>query len=312
MESWQLIIIGAGPAGLTAGIYAGRSGLKTLILDEKMAGGEASVTPWIENYPGFESISGPELAERMANHCRKFGATIKELEKVVSIDVEDQKKRVQTDKATHSASALIVASGTHYRELQVPGEQGFRGKGVSYCAVCDGPFFKDKRVIVVGGGNSAVKSAIYLSNIASSVSLVHRRNELRADMIDVETLNQLDVQLLWNSEIKEIRGNDFVDSVIVKNNETGGIIETKADGVFVQIGELPNSKFAEEAGVNVDEDGFIIVDSHQRTNITGVFAAGDVTTGPVKQVGSAVGEAIIAATEAFLYVKRPYYYKGRV
>jgi len=309
MENWDLIIIGAGTAGLTAGIYAGRSGLKTLILEEKMPGGETAVAPWIENYPGFENISGPELVEKMVKHCKKFGAQINELEKVASLDLKGEKKVAKTDKATYSALAVIIATGTHHRLLNVPGEEKFQGKGVSYCVLCDGAFFKGKKVIVVGGGNSAAMSACYLSSIATEVKLLHRRDQLRAEAAYLNDLKKENVEFLWNSEVKEIRGEGVVNSVVLQNNKTREITELNVDGVFVQIGETPNTQFVTEAGVEVDKKGYIIVDVYQKTNILGVFAAGDVTNGPVKQIGTAVGQAIVAATEAFGYVKRPYYYK---
>jgi len=310
MEHWDLIIIGAGPAGLTAGIYGARSGLKTLILEEKTPGGAAAESPLIENYPGFPSISGRELVDKMVKHCQKFGVTIKELEKVIEFDLKGERKVVKTDQATYTASAIIVASGCHYRELGVPGENEFRGRGVSFCAVCDGAFFKGRRVIVLGGGNSAAVSALYLSNLASNVKLAHRRDTLRAEETLVKDLQERNVELLWNTELKEIKGDVKVKSVVLFNNQTGETKEIEMDGVFVQVGEVPNSQFAKEAGVEVDKGGYIIADERQRTNINGVYAAGDVTTGPVKQVGTAVGQAIVAATEAFGYIKRPYYYKG--
>lgn len=310
MEHWDLIIIGGGPAGLTAGIYGARSGLKTLILEEKTIGGATAESPLIENYPGFLAISGQELANKMAEHCRKFGVTIKEVEGVRELDLLGEKEIVKTDQASYSASAVIIATGCRYRELGVSGENEFKGRGVSYCAVCDGAFFKGKRVIVVGGGNSAATSALYLSNIASDVKLVHRRDQLRAEEALFKNLQQRKVEFIWNSVVKEIRGEATVKSVVINNHKTGETKEIEVDGVFVQIGEVPNSELAVKAGVKVDEGGYIIVDKRQRTNIPGVFAAGDVTNGPVKQVGTAVGQAIIAATEAFGYIKRPYYYKG--
>jgi len=309
MENWDLIIIGAGPAGLTAGIYAGRSRLKTLILEEKLPGGEATVTPLIENYPGFEKISGAELVEKMTAQCKKFGAQINGLEKVASLNLTGEKKLVKTDKATYSAAAIIIATGTHNRLLNVPGEKKFQGRGVSYCALCDGAFFKGKKVIVVGGGNSAATSARYLSNIAANVKLVHRRGQLRAEEAYLEVLKRQNVEFLWNTEVKEIKGDSVVRNVVLVNNKTGEIRKLEVDGVFVQIGEVPNTEFVKEAGVEVDDGSYIIVDDRQRTNVQGVFAAGDVTNKPVKQIGTAVGQAIVAATEAFGYIKRPYYYK---
>ncbi|UCE96015.1 MAG: thioredoxin-disulfide reductase [Candidatus Bathyarchaeota archaeon] len=309
MEHWDLIIIGAGPAGLAAGIYAGRNELKTLIFEEKLPGGEAAVTPLVENYPGFESISGPELTEKMVSHCKKFGAQINELERVRSLDVGNQKKFVKTDKGGYSASAIIIATGTHYRLLNVPGEDEFKGRGVSYCTLCDGAFFKGKRVIVVGGGNSAATSANYLSNVAANVKLVHRKNQLRAEKAYFEALKTNKVEFLWNSEVKEIRGDNIVRSVALLNVKTGKTEEVKVDGVFIQVGEIPNTRFVKEAGVAVDKEGYIIVDSRQRTSTDGVFAAGDVTNKPIKQIGTAIGQAIVAATESFGYIKRPYYYE---
>ena len=310
-EHWDLIIVGAGPAGLTAGLYGARSGLKTLVLEEKTPGGAAAETPLVENYPGFyEGVSGRDLVEKMTEHCRKVGAKLNELERVVELDLKGEKKVVKTDRAAYTASAVIIASGCHYRSLGVPGEAEFRGRGVSYCAVCDGAFFKGGRVLVVGGGNSAVVSAIFLANLASDVKLAHRRAQLRAEKALVKDLQAQKVQVLWDTELKEIKGDVKVRSTVLTNNKTGETKEINVDGVFVQVGEVPNSQVAKEAGVEVDRRGYIIADDHQRTNINGVYAAGDVTTGPVKQIGTAVGQAIVAATEAFGYIKRPYYYKG--
>jgi len=310
VENWDLVIIGAGPAGLTAGLYGARSGLQTLVLEEKMPGGAVVDTPLIENYPGFESISGRYLADRMAEQCKKAGAKINELEKVVELDLEGEKKVVTSNRTVYTASAVIISSGSHYRTLGVPGEAEFRGRGVSYCALCDGAFFKGGNVLVVGGGNSAVVSARYLANIASHVSLAHRRDQLRAAEILVKDLISQGVEVMWNTEIKEIKGDTKVRGVILVNNKTGENTEVDVGGVFVQVGEAPNSKVAKEAGIEVDEADYIIVDSRQRTNISGIYAAGDVTIGLVKQIGTAVGEAIIAANEAFGYIKRPYYYEG--
>ena len=312
MAHWDLIIIGAGPAGLTAGIYGARSGLESLVFEEKTPGGEAADTPLVENYPGFpEGISGRDLVDRMAEHCKRAGAEIKELETVKKLELEDEKKVVKTNRARYTTSVVIVASGCHYRTLGVPEEDEFRGRGVSYCAVCDGPFFKGRKVLVVGGGNSAAVSAIYLSNLASDVKLAHRRSELRAEAALQEDLNGQGVEILWNAELKKILGDSKVKRVVVFNNKTGKTSRIDVDGVFIQVGEEPNSHFAKEAGIVVDKDGYIIVDERQKTNLDGVYAAGDVTNCPVKQIGAAVGQAITAATEAFGYIKQPYYYKRK-
>jgi len=310
MESWDLIIIGGGAAGLAAGIYGARSGLKTIVLDEKLAGGTMADAPLIENYPGFQSINGMELAQKMVAHCRKAGASIREFEKVLEMNLKSDKKIIKTNKTTYEAKAVIIASGSHYRELGVPGEKEFRGKGVSYCGICDGPLFKGKRVLIIGGGNSAVITALYLAEIASEIKIAHRREEFRAEEALITALKAKEnIEILWNTEINEIRGERLVNKVIVFNNKTKETKELPVDGVFIQVGEDPNSQLAKEAGVAVDEDGYILVDIRQRTNIMGVYAAGDVTNHPVKQVGTAVGQGITAALEAYGYIRRPYYYK---
>lgn len=309
-EHWDLVIVGAGPAGLTAGLYGARSGLKTLVLEEKTPGGQVAETPLVENYPGFRSIGGRDLIDKMTEQCKEVGAKVNELEGVVELDLKGEKKTVKTNKATYTASALIIASGGHHRMLGAAGENEFRGRGVSYCAVCDGAFFKGRKVLIVGGGYSAVVSAIYLANLASDVKLSHRRSQLRAEGVSVKDLQTQKVEILWNTELKEIKGDVKVRSVILTNNKTGETKELNVDGVFIQVGEVPNSQFAKEAGVEVDERNYIVIDARQRTNIRGVYAAGDVTNGPVKQIGTAVGQAIVAATEAFGYIKRPYYYKA--
>lgn len=310
MEEWDLIIIGAGPAGLTAGIYGTRSGLRTLILEEGTPGGAAAESPLIENYPGFPSISGQELVSRMVEQCKKFEVQINQMEKVVRLDIKGEKKVVKTEKTTYTTSAIIIASGCHHQELGVPGESEFRGRGVSYCAVCDGAFFKGKRVLVVGGGNSASTSAIHLSNLASEVKLAHRRDRLRAEEVLAKDLHGRGVEILWNTELKEIRGDTGVRSVRLFHNRKGETKEMEIDGVFIQAGEVPNSQIAREAGIKVDGEGYVLVDERQRTNVEGVYAAGDVTSGSVKQVGAAVGQAIQAAIDAFGYIKKPYYYEG--
>jgi thioredoxin reductase (NADPH) len=310
MESWDLIIVGGGAAGLAAGIYGARSGLKTLILEEKMVGGTTADAPLIENYPGFESTSGIELAQKMAAHCRKTGVAIREFEKVLNMDLKGETKLVKTNRATYEAKAVIIASGSHYRELGIPGEKEFLGRGVSYCGICDGPLFKGKRVLVVGGGNSAIVTALYMANIASEVKVSHRRDAFRAEEALVKALKEkANVEILWNTEVREIKGEKLVNMAVIFNRKTSETSELLVDGVFIQVGEDPNSQIAKEAGVAVNEEGYIIIDIFQRTNIPGVYAAGDVTNHPVKQVGTAVGQGITAALEAYGYIRRPYYYK---
>jgi thioredoxin reductase (NADPH) len=310
MESWDLVIIGAGSAGLAAGVYAARSGLKTLVLDEKTAGGTAADAPLVENYLGFQNISGFELAQKMVAHCRSTGVTIHEFENVLSLDLSGEKKIVKTSKAAYEAKTVIIASGSHYRKIGVPGEKEFLGRGVSYCGICDGPLFKGKHVLVVGGGNSALITALYLAGLASEVKLAHRRDTFRAEEALVKTLKEkANVEILWNTEVKEVKGEKLVNKAIIFNRKTGETKELFVDGVFVQVGETPNSQIAKEAGVDVDKDGYVMIDIQQRTNIAGVYAAGDVANHPVKQIGTAVGQGITAALEAYGYIRRPYYYK---
>lgn len=308
MEKWDLIIIGSGPAGLTAGIYGARSGLETLILDKGLAGGALNEIPLIENYPGFpEGISGQELAEKLIDQCRKFGARIQEFEEVIGMEVSGEEKIVRTGKGAYLAGAVIIASGSRHRRLNVPGEREFEGRGVSYCALCDGPLFKNLRVLVVGGGNAAVVSALYLLNLGAKVFLAHRRKQLRADEIYAREITRRGIEVLWNTEVREIIGDDKVRGVVLYNNETGETRTLDVDGVFILIGEVPNSEFARSSGIKVNEEGYIVTDPLQRTNIPGIYAAGDVTTHPIKQIGSAVGQAITAALEAYRYIKKPYY-----
>jgi thioredoxin reductase (NADPH) len=310
MENWGLIIVGAGAAGLAAGIYGSRSGLKTLIIEEKLAGGTASDAPMIENYPGFPSIAGSELADKMVIHSKKTGTTIHDLETVLSLDLTGEKKIVKTTRTEYQAPAVIIASGAHYREIGVKGEKEYKGRGVSYCGVCDGPFFKGKRVLIIGGGNTACTTTLYLSGLAAEVSVVHRRDAFRAENALVKDIeSKTNVKTFWNMEVKEIKGNTVVKSVVLSNVKTGEVMEVPVDGVFVQIGESPNSQLAKEAGVEVDEVGRIKIDLHQQTNIPGVYGAGDVTNHPIMQIGTAVGQGITAALEAYSYIRQPYYRK---
>lgn len=310
MENWDVIIIGAGSAGLSAGIYAVRSGLKTLILDEKFAGGTISDASLVVNYPGFAEISGSELAEKMTSHAKKVGATIHDIEPVIGLDLAGELKVVKTSSTSYGAKAVIYSTGSHYKELGAKGEVDFKGKGVSYCGVCDGPFFKGKRVLVVGGGNTACITTLYLSGIASQVYVVHRRQSFRAEeKLVADVLSKSNVSIIWNTEVQEIKGDKQVKAVSLIDNITKKTSELVVDAVFIQIGEAPNSQIASSSGMETDQHGYIKVNSRQETNLSGVFAAGDVTDQPIKQVGTAVGQGITAALEAYSFIKRPYYRK---
>ena len=310
MENWDLVIMGGGAAGLSAGIYAARSGLKTLIIEEKMSGGTTADAPTVENYPGFNRISGADLAEKMSTHCRKTGVTINEIETVIGLDLKLDRKIVRTTQTEYETKTVLVATGSHYRELGVPGEKEFRGRGVSYCGVCDGPLFKGKRVLVVGGGNSAAITTLYLSGIVSEVIVVHRRDTFRCEeTLAKDVQSKPNVQVIWNAEIKEIKGEKSVNKVVLFDAKIDTAREVPIDAVFVQVGEAPNSQVAKDSGIEVNEEGYIKIDIFQRTNMQGVYAAGDVTNNPVKQIGTAVGQGITAALEAYSFIRRPYYRK---
>ncbi len=302
MADYDLIIIGAGPAGLTAGLYASRSGLKTLILEKGAAGGQIAVTALIENYAGYESINGSELTEKMANHARKFGAEIMEFTEVLDIGLAGKTKKAKTPGGEFEANAIILATGNREKKLGVKGESELKGKGVSYCATCDGPFFRDKEAVVVGGGNSAIGEAIHLTKFAKSVTVVHRRAEFRAEKALVDKARENPkIRFLLDSTVEEITGGGKVNSVKIKNVKAGGISELKTDGVFIYAGMLPNSELV-KGKVALDQWGYIIVDAERKTNVEGVFAAGDVTNSKVKQVTTAAGDGTIAAIFAEKYI----------
>jgi len=307
----ELIIIGGGPAGLTAALYGSRSGLSTLLLEGKTTGGLLSEIPVVENYPGFsEGTSGLDLAARMAEQARKAGAEIHEIETAQLIEVNNRLIFVKTDRASYSCGALIFATGGVHRSLGVKGEEELKGRGVSYCALCDGAFFRGKSVAVAGGGNSAASSALYLAGIAGQVYLIHRRGELRAEEAWAKAIKDKGVHILMDREILEIKGEGKLQSILIRDKITGQRSELQVDGLFVEAGEVPNSKLALNVGAKVDAEGFILVNDRQETSIKGVFAAGDVTSFPVKQISTAVGQGAVAATEAFCHLRQPYYRRG--
>jgi len=297
---YAIIIIGAGPAGLGAGLYAARRNLKTLILSENI-GGQMALAHIVENYPGVEPISGLDLAEKMKKQAEKFGCKIK-LETVIGLDLKNEIKKVKTREKTYQAKAVILATGSHYRKLEAEGEEKFIGKGVSYCSVCDGPLFKGKKVAVIGGSDSAVTSAIYLSEIASETYLIHRRDQLRAEEANIEKLKKTKVKIIWNSVVDSIEGEKFVKKIIIKNvntNETKGL---ELDGIFIEAGEVPTTEIAKAAGIEVNEKNFIKVNEKFETNIKRVYAIGDVT-GIFAQIVTAASDGARAATNAYLDLK---------
>ncbi len=302
MKHYNLCIIGGGPAGMTAAIYAGRSGLSTIIIDSMALGGAMATAPIIENYPGWESITGLELAQIMKKQVVKAGVEIREMEKVVEVNLQSKVKTVKTDLEEYTCDSVIIATGGERKRLGAKGEAEFYGRGVSYCAVCDGALYKDKDVIVVGGGNCAVSAALYLKNIARNVTLIHRRDDLRCESVLKNRLIDCGVKLIWNSVIREVKGDKTLKTVVVENTMNQSLVELPADGLFIEIGIVPNSSIFSCAGVTVNEAGYIIVDKDMKTNIPGVFAAGDVTGG-VEQISVAVGKGTVAYNSAYEYIR---------
>ena len=297
---YDLIIIGGGPAGLTAGIYAQRARLKTLLLEKEVIGGQIAVSDVIENYPGFPSISGAELMEKFEQQARGLGLEIK-LTDVVAVQKKGEEKIVKTSDGDLIAKSVIVATGAKPRRLGIPGEKELTGKGVSYCATCDGPFFKGQKVIVVGGGDTAVKEAVYLSKIANKVYIAHRRDPLRAEkIIQEKAMSTPNIEILWSHILKEIKGKTGVEKVVLQNLKDNTVKELDVEGVFVFVGINPTTDFVD---VEKDKQGFIKTDQDMRTSVKGIFAAGDCRTTALKQVSTAVGDGAIAAFVAEKYIE---------
>ncbi|RKQ63227.1 thioredoxin reductase (NADPH) [Thermovibrio guaymasensis] len=303
MEVWDTLIVGAGPAGLAAGIYAGRSQLKTLILD-RMPGGQLLITEEIENYPGFHGgITGFELSEKFRQHAEKFGAKIENGHTVTEVTLDGEIFVVKTDYGEFKGRTLIWAAGSNPRKLGVPGEAEFVGRGVSYCAVCDGAFFKDRVVAVVGGGDSALEEALYLTKFAKKVYLIHRRDKFRAVKIIQDRVKRNEkIEPVLNKVVVSINGKDFVESLTLEDTRTGEKMELPVDGVFIFIGNEPNVSPIIHF-VDTDPSGFILTDEEMRTKTPGLFAAGDVRSKPLKQVITAASDGAVAAMSATRYLE---------
>ncbi len=299
----DIIIIGGGPAGLTAGIYAARERLNTLLLEKGVCGGLPAITDLIENYPGFpEGIKGMDLMKKFKKQAEKFGVRINELEGVKKIEPLGEKIKVQTDKQEHTACAVIVASGSLPRKLGILGEDEFLGKGVSYCATCDGPLYRDKDVAVVGGGDAALQEALFLTQFAKTVFLIHRRNEFRGAAIYQERLRKNEkIEFLLGYILTSINGDTQVSSITVKNRETGEEKQVEVSGIFIYAGFLPNTKFLEGI-VEFDDSAYIITNEKMETSVPGVYAAGDVRSKKVRQIDAACGDATVAAVSAGEYI----------
>lgn len=302
----DIVIIGAGPAGLTAAIYAGRAGLKTMVIEKENIGGQVTITPVVENYPGYTKIAGKALIDMIAQQASHYS------EIHLSEDIKEIKKlengfSIRTGWAEYLAKGIIIATGARSRKLNIPGEERLSGRGVSYCAACDGYFFKDgKKVFVVGGGNTAVTEALYLQGLGAKVTLIHRRNELRAEKSLQDSLFKAGIPILWNAELREIMGGKSVIGIKVEDRSSGELKEMQADGVFIAIGYEPNNDIAKMLGLELDNEGYIKVDEKQRTSLPMVYAAGDITGG-VKQIVVAVGQGSIAALTAFEDIANPYW-----
>ena len=302
---YDTIIIGAGPAGMTAALYAARSNLKVALIEGGLPGGQMNNTSDIENYPGYANISGPELAEKMFEPLENLG--VEHLYGFVeNIEDHGDVKKVITDNEEFETRTVIVATGSKHRLLGVPGEEELNSRGVSYCAVCDGAFFRDQDLLVVGGGDSAVEEAIFLTRFAKSVTIVHRRDELRAQKVlqDRAFANEK-INFIWDSVVKEIKGENRVESVVIENVKTGQVTEQAFGGVFIYVGLDPVSDFVQELQIR-DQAGWIVTDDHMKTSVTGVFAVGDVRQKDLRQVTTAVGDGAIAGQEAYKYITEHY------
>jgi thioredoxin reductase (NADPH) len=304
----DLVIVGGGPAGLTAAIYAVRSGLNTAVIERDTLGGQVATTPLVENYPGFTQVGGKALVDLLVSHALEY-VTIFQGEEVIDIQPEEG-LTVLTSRRRFNTKAVLLATGATHKHLGVPGESRFSGRGVTYCSTCDGPLFKGKRVIMVGGGNSAVTEALYLHNIGAHVTVVHRRDTFRAQEHLTKYLFSANIPVLWNTEVKEIRGEDKVREVIIYNNVTEESKTMPVDGVFIAIGYLPAVELAKKLGVELTEDGFIKRDEHHRTNLPGVYSAGDVEGG-YKQIVTAVGQGAEAAMSIYEDLMNPYWLEKR-
>jgi thioredoxin reductase (NADPH) len=302
----DVVIVGGGPAGLAAGIYAVRSGLRAAVIERDALGGQVATTPIVENYPGFTQVGGKTLVDIMVSHALQY-VQIYPGEEVLDV-VPGDPIVVQTSRRKFETKTVLLATGAKHRHLGVPGESRFSGRGVSYCSTCDGPLFKGKKVIMVGGGNSAVTEALHLFHMGVDVTLVHRRDQLRAQEFLAKQLADNNIDVLWNTEVKEIRGKERVQEVLLVNNQTNAETVFKTDGVFVAIGYEPAVDLAQKIGVELNEDGYIKHDDKHRTNIPGIYSAGDVEGG-YKQIVTASGQGSAAALSIFEDMINPYWLK---
>ena len=303
IKNYEVIIIGGGPAGLTAGIYASRARLHTLLVESALLGGQMTTTEMVENFPGFpQGVTGDELSRLMEEQAKKFGMEIVTLE-IIKVSIEEDMKVIQTHESTYRCEALIICTGTEYRKLGVSGEKEFAGKGVSYCATCDGAFFQDNKIVVVGGGDSALTEALFLTKFVKELTIIHRRDALRGTKIYQErVLTNPKIKFLWNSIVQEIKGDMIVHSIVVKNVKTGEIKEFETDGAFLFVGLSPRTQFLKGI-VQMDGGGYILTNEDCETSEKGIFAAGDCRKKLLRQITTAVGDGATAAFSAQKYLE---------
>jgi thioredoxin reductase (NADPH) len=307
----DVAIIGAGPAGLAAGIYGARAGLKCFIIEKGVAGGQVMLSPWIENYPGFPRIEGMKLMETMAMHAREYVRIIEGIE-VLGIEPGEEKFKITTSTGQLTARGVILTTGASHKKLMIPGEEEYYGKGVSYCATCDGFFFRKRKVIVIGGGNTALTEALYLLSIGCDVTLVHRRDALRADQHLQDIANEKKLNIRLNTTLEKITGDgNAVTAAELSSQQTGKKEKMEVDGVFVAVGTVPGSALAKSLRLEMDAQGWVKVDQSYRTNMPFVYAAGDLVGG-VLQIVSAVHGGAVAALSAFEDLADPYYARTRL
>jgi thioredoxin reductase (NADPH) len=303
----DIVIVGGGPAGLTAALYAARASAAPLVLIGEAVGGQAATTHEIENYPGFpEGVGGAALAQQMQMHAEKFGAVF-QFETATEVDFKSYPFKIQTRQNQYTAKAVIITTGSSPRTLGVPGEDRLRGHGVSYCATCDGYFFKDKRVVVVGGGNSALDESMFLTRLVQEIQIIHRRDELRADPILQDRARaENKISFIWDTVVEEVLGEDEASGVRIRNVKTGETSTLDTDGVFIYIGHIPNTRLF-EGQLELDEAGYIKTDRRQHTSVPGVFAAGDVQDPIFRQIVTAAGTGSAAAIEAIRFLDEQKY-----
>jgi len=302
MQELDIVIVGGGPGGLTSGMYSARAELNTICIEEIMPGGQIVNTELVEDYPGFESISGRDLAKKMENHAVKFGLKIV-YDSAKTIKLDGRFRIVEGENDSYKAKAVIVGTGGQPRKLGVPGEEEYTGKGVSYCAICDGAFFKDQAIAIAGGGDAAVEEGIFLTKFGSKVYIIHRRDQLRAQkIIQKRAFNNPKIEVIWDSVVEKVNGGDVIESIDIKNVKSGKITNLKIGALFPFIGFVPNSNIF-DFEVKKDENGYIITNEYMQTSVEGVYAIGDVRKQLCKQITNAVGDGTTAAVAADKYIE---------